>query len=357
MKKIGIIGDGQLGAMLCEAAYHLNQTVIVLDSTNNNGPATRISKTITSKEEFINLVDLITFESENIEVSEYLDVKDKTFYPPLNAVSIFQDRLLEKNLFQELAIPTTKFFKVTSPLDLQNAVAEIGFPAILKTRRQGYDGKGQLVLKSETDLVAANELIQANSQLIVEEFINYDREISIICASNGNEISCYPVSLNIHRSGILITSTSALHDQSQEQAENLIKKIVKKLNYQGIIALELFERKGVLIANECAPRVHNSGHWTLISDCSSQFENHLKGILGIKLGSTSPVLFAGIINILEKIPPFDAEFFGKIHLYGKSEAPKRKLGHINMLSASMEELENMIEINIKILKRAGCFVG
>jgi len=354
MKRIGIIGDGQLGAMLVEAGYSLNLNVSILDLKNNQGPATFLTKTFNKIEDFLSTVDIITFESENIDTDYFAKVTNKPILPSLEAIKIFQDRFFEKTLFDDLDIPTTNFKCVSSFNELESALEIIGTPAVLKTRKQGYDGKGQVVIKNKKDLDPCREVLKNNQSLILEEFIRFDREISVIAASNGKDVSIYPISENLHKNGILITSVGSLKDGSQNSAESLIRKIIQHINYQGVIALELFEKEGKLIANECAPRVHNSGHWTLLSDCSSQFENHLRGICGVKLGNTSAEFYCGIINIIEKIPPMDLKLSGRIHLYGKTEAPKRKLGHVNYLATSSAELRNMMELDLEILQNNRC---
>jgi len=238
--------------------------------------------------------------------------------------------LLEKNFFSELGIPTAPFAAIDSLSDLQLAMSDIGYPAILKSRRLGYDGKGQVVINSPEELEAAWQEMQGVPS-IVEGFVPFTREVSIIAARRpGDELAFYPLSENRHRGGILRIAECRNDDQMQSQAEDYIRRLLKKLDYVGIVALELFDVNGKLLANEFAPRVHNSGHWTIEGSEVSQFENHLRAILDLPLGSTKARGFAGMVNFIGGLAT-DAAVLAlnhcHLHLYDKSPRKGRKVAH------------------------------
>jgi 5-(carboxyamino)imidazole ribonucleotide synthase len=255
---------------------------------------------------------------------------------------VARDRLLEKFLFRSLGIPTAKFAEVDSLEKLINALEDIAFPAILKKRTQGYDGKGQALLRKASDLSAAWKEL-GKVPCIVESRVAFKRELSIIAARNQKgEMVFYPVSENHHRDGVLRLSVSRQDDPMQVRAESKIKSIMDNLGYVGVMVLEFFQVGDQLFANELAPRVHNSGHWTIEAAETSQFENHLRAICGLPLGKTSSVQTTAMVNLIGHLP-VEAEIRNvagaSLHLYGKAERPGRKVGHVTLTDCWPEEFD------------------
>jgi 5-(carboxyamino)imidazole ribonucleotide synthase len=338
--KVGLLGGGQLAQMLAQAGSHLGMTFRFI-SPDPQACAAPFGEHIYADyhdtqafEQLAEWADVITYESENIPgaVANALE-KIATFLPSAKALRIAGDRLLEKQLFNTLNIPTVAFEDVSSVETLHLAVEKIGLPAILKTRKEGYDGKGQVVLRDKNQTEAAwNSLGQ--TPCILEEMVNFSREVSIIAVRNKQgHCEFYPLTENHHRDGILRLSLCLKSDPYQQQAETLIKKLLKKLDYVGVLTLELFQVGETLMANEMAPRVHNSGHWTIEGSEVSQFENHLRAVCGLPLGYTKKVKASAMLNLIGTLPSEDeisafADTY--FHDYGKSEKPGRKLGHITM---------------------------
>ena len=353
---IGVIGAGQLGMMLGESARELGCDCIFLDP-NKNSPAKKIGEVLNYEFNDLKAIkklssqcDVITYEFENVPVKSINFIDPRKVYPPSDALEITQDRLKEKQLFDSLEIPVAKYFKVDSFSDLLDATDSLGYQFLIKTRSFGYDGKGQFLIKDESDIQKAWDQL-GNQPLIAEKKIKFDREISIIGArSLSGEIALYPLTKNNHVNGILRTSRST--DENAivtKQAHDYLSCLLKKLNYVGVLALELFVKDDKVIANEYAPRVHNSGHWTIEGTNSSQFENHLRAIMDMKLGDTSVNGFAGMENLIGCIPPeirsLSDEFF--FHDYGKEERLGRKLGHVSIVTPKEEDRE----IKLKEIQR------
>ncbi|HEX5421297.1 MAG TPA: 5-(carboxyamino)imidazole ribonucleotide synthase, partial [Gammaproteobacteria bacterium] len=258
-----------------------------------------------------------------------------------DAVAAAQDRLAEKQLFEELGIPTAPYVPVDAPEDLERA-AVLGWPLVLKTRRLGYDGRGQRIVSSREGMAAAwQELGERPS--IAEGWVQFERELSLI-AARGAEGACvfYPLSENTHRDGILNTTIAPFDDAMlQRQAQGWVQAILERFEYRGVLTIELFHTATGLVANEIAPRVHNSGHWTIEGAETSQFENHLRAVLGWPLGDASARGHAAMLNLLGRMPPREAllAFRGAhLHDYGKSPRPNRKLGHCTLVDSSRERL-------------------
>ena len=353
---IGVIGAGQLGMMLGESARELGCDCIFLDP-NKNSPAKKIGEVLNHEFNDLKAIkklssqcDVITYEFENVPVKSINFIDPRKVYPPSDALEITQDRLKEKQLFDSLEIPVAKYFKVDSFSDLLDATDSLGYQFLIKTRSFGYDGKGQFLIKDESDIQKAWDQL-GNQPLIAEKKIKFDREISIIGArSLSGEIALYPLTKNNHVNGILKTSRST--DENAivtKQAHDYLSSLLKKLNYVGVLALELFVKDDKVIANEYAPRVHNSGHWTIEGTNASQFENHLRAIMDMKLGDTSVNGFAGMENLIGCIPPeirsLSDEFF--FHDYGKEERQGRKLGHVSIVTPKEEDRE----IKLKEIQR------
>ncbi len=335
--KIGILGGGQLARMLALSGYSLGLEFIILDPSKEAG-ATGLGKHLQGQyddqallAELAEEADVITYEFENVpaEVAHFL-AEHTQVYPAPNALSIAQDRMQEKNFFHQLKIPTADFALIDSLEDLQQAMKSIAYPAILKSRRMGYDGKGQVVLKSTEQLAEAWISMQGAAS-IVESFVPFQREVSIIAARRASgEIVFYPLSENIHQQGILRVSQCCESDELQSQAEDYVVRVLNALDYVGIIALELFDVKGRLLANEFAPRVHNSGHWTIEGAETSQFENHLRAILDLPLGSTKARGHVAMVNFIGGLPATERILeipHAHLHLYDKAPRKGRKVAH------------------------------
>jgi len=343
--RIGIIGAGQLGRMLALAGYPLGLRFTFLDP-NPDACAAQVGECIQGAyddpaklRELAEAVDVISFEFENVPVAAVEPIaRLKPFYPPVQALGASQDRLTEKTLFRQLGIPTPAFHEVNHLTDLEQAVAEIGLPGILKTRRLGYDGRGQFRLRKPADIAAAWDAL-AGAPLIYEAFVPFTREVSVIGArSTTGEIAIYPLSENTHRNGILHVSRAPYrHAALQKQAETCLKKLFKHFNYVGILTIEFFVLRGKLVANEMAPRVHNSGHASIEGAQTSQFENHLRAICGWPLGSTAPRGHSAMLNFVGTIPPLHTALKQSgvhFHYYGKDARPARKLGHATVVAAT-----------------------
>jgi 5-(carboxyamino)imidazole ribonucleotide synthase len=302
---------------------------------------------------FADGLDLVTYEFENVPVATArLLAQNIPVYPPPAALDAAQDRLTEKEYFRMLGIPTAPYYPVTTRDDLNAAAATIGLPAILKTRRFGYDGKGQWLLRTEANVAAVWDTLAAAPQippLILEGFITYERELSLLSVrARDGATAYYPLIENHHRDGILRLSlapapelTSAL----QALAEDYAQRVLHALDYVGVLAIEFFVQGGALIANEMAPRVHNSGHWTIEGAVSSQFENHLRAIAGLPLGSTDCIGHAAMLNLIGTLPDLNAVLAvegARLHLYGKTERPGRKLGHITVRHNNAARLANLL---------------
>jgi 5-(carboxyamino)imidazole ribonucleotide synthase len=359
--RIGIIGGGQLGRMLALAGYPLGMRFTFLDPSPD-ACATQVGECIQGAyddpaklQQLAQSVDVITFEFENVPVNAVEAIaKSKPFYPPVAALGASQDRLTEKTLFRKLDIPTPEFRAVDSLADLQQAVAEIGLPGILKTRRLGYDGRGQNRLRKPADIIKAWAAL-AGTALIYEAFIPFTREVSVIGArSSSGEIAIYPLAENTHRDGILhISRAPYRHAALQKQAERYLKKLLKHFNYVGILTIEFFVLRGKLIANEMAPRVHNSGHASIEGTETSQFENHLRAICGLPLGSTAPRGHSAMLNFVGTIPAQDAALGHHgvhFHYYGKDARPARKLGHATVVSNTPAGRELTLKKLLKLAK-------
>ena len=342
MTNIGILGAGQLGRMLALAGYPLGHRFRFLDPASDS-PAGLLADHLalgyadtSALEQFAHGLDVVTYEFENVpvEAARHLE-KFVAVYPPSLALEKAQDRFVEKSFFQELGIPTPKF-----TIDLNSSFS---FPAVLKTRRMGYDGKGQSIVHSQAE-VAAEKAVDC----ILEEFISFDRELSIIAVRNKTgEVKFYPLIENHHRDGILRLSLviGNVSAELQKHAEEYATRVMSALNYVGVLTIEFFEKDGRLLANEIAPRVHNSGHWTIEGAITSQFENQVRAVCDAPLGSTNPLGACAMVNLVGTLP--DETSILKIegahlHLYDKAPRPKRKLGHITLVEKDVESLHEKL---------------
>ncbi|MGV1825486.1 5-(carboxyamino)imidazole ribonucleotide synthase [Agrobacterium vitis] len=344
MKTIGIIGGGQLGRMLAMAAAKLGLKTIVLEPQADCPAAQVANRQIIADyadeaalAELAAHCDVVTYEFENVPVAaaEAL-ARSVPVYPPAKALAVSQDRVSEKCFLNDNGIATAPFRTVDSQADLEQALAEFGGEGVLKTRRFGYDGKGQRVYRKGDEASGGYQALGA-VPLILEGFVPFAREISIIAArSISGEIACYDPAENIHRDGILHTSTvpASISPQTAAAAKSAAEKLLNGLDYVGVVGLELFlMADGSLIANEMAPRVHNSGHWTEAACLISQFEQHIRAVAGLPLGDPARhgdcVMTNLIGDDIEAVPDWLAKPGVLVHLYGKAEArPGRKMGHV-----------------------------
>jgi 5-(carboxyamino)imidazole ribonucleotide synthase len=349
---VGILGGGQLGRMLAMAGYPLGLRFRTLDPSAA-APAGHLTEHYVDDytdtdalSRFALGLDIVTYEFENVPVDSARFLNRRVnVYPPPEALETSQDRLVEKSFFQRLGIPTPPFVRVDSWEDLEKAIDSIGLPALLKTRRFGYDGKGQYVLEKEEDAVLAWQTL-GGVPLIFENKIAFEREVSILAVrSTTGETTIYPLVENHHEKGMLRLSLAPapnLTGELQRQAEEYATRVLNELNYVGVLAIEFFQLNNGLYANEMAPRVHNSGHWTIEGAETSQFENHLRAILGMPLGSTQLKGFAAMINLIGAIPDRHSVLAipeAHLHLYGKAVRPNRKVGHITLVCKDEKSLK------------------
>lgn len=354
---IGVLGGGQLGRMMALAGYPLGHHLRFFDKLANS-PAGQVAPcTVADFGDFQALarfaegLDLVTYEFENVPSSaaRFLSQLLPFFFPPPEALEIAQDRYAQKQFFQRLGVPTPVFHAVSSREELHRALESTGFPAVLKTRRWGYDGKGQFVLREEADLDAAWRAMGA-SGLIVEGFVNFERELSVVAVcGRDRQTAFYPLTENRHREGILRVSLApapGIGPEVQKLAEEYAKRIFERLHYTGVLTIEFFSTHGTLLANEMATRVHNSGHWTIEGAAASQFENHLRAVAGLPLGSTAACGASAMVNLIGCVPNPRAILAipgAHLHLYGKEPRPGRKLGHVTVCSNDLETIESSLE--------------
>ena len=350
--RIGIIGAGQLGQMLGYAARELGHKCYFLDPSDEP-PAAKAGPVIQAAFDdpvalsiLAEKCDVLTYEFENVPVEALQDITDRVpVYPPNDALRLAQDRLTEKQLFEQLDIPVPNYRQIDSEDDLRQAVDSIGLPLVIKTRRMGYDGKGQFVLQDEEQVGAAWQELGGKA-LVAEQWVNFDYEVSAIGVRNPNgDNATYCLTHNEHAAGILRVSRAPVEDDVlTDKATRYMHRMLEHLDYVGVLALELFVVGNELLANEFAPRVHNSGHWTIEGAETSQFSNHILAVTNATPGSTATVGHAGMINLIGNIPDAARELGdGTLHDYGKSARPDRKLGHITVVSDSAEGRDTVIE--------------
>ena len=354
--KIGIFGGGQLGRMMALAGYPFNLRFSFYEAAQDcpSAPLGQLygdkDASQASLDAFIASADVFTYEFENIPVAwvEYIAAQ-KPVYPSVKSLAVSQNRINEKKLFQHLSIPAAAYREVRTEADLTQAVAELGLPLVIKTTMGGYDGKGQFVIREATQIAQAWSELQAGAPLIAEAFIDFERELSIIAVrSQTGETQCYPLAWNTHHQGILshsIVPAPQVSPQIQAQAEKYITQILHELNHVGVLTLELFQTPNGLYANETAPRVHNSGHWSIEGAVCSQFENHMRAVAGLPLGVTDELRLSAMINIIGEHPDTAAILAipeTHLHLYGKSERVGRKLGHITVTASTYQSLQTRI---------------
>jgi 5-(carboxyamino)imidazole ribonucleotide synthase len=327
---VGVIGGGQLGRMLALAGIPLGLSFRFLDPAAD-APVREVGKLLVGEYDDPELLDrlaegakVVTYEFENVPVES---ARRARAIPSAQALEVAQDRLAEKQLFRRLGIPTVR---------IDDEVQT--FPAILKTRRFGYDGRGQHLVEARPE---------PDPALILEERVAFDRELSLIAVRGLlGETRFYPLAENVHKDGILRTSRVPAADARQREAEKYADRILDELGYVGVLALELFEVGGELLANEIAPRVHNTGHWTIEGSETSQFENHLRAILGLPLGSTESrrALLVNLIGTVPKTLDVLEIPHAHLHLYGKEPQPGRKLGHVTLVNPSSASEQELLKV-------------
>ncbi|UWQ03875.1 5-(carboxyamino)imidazole ribonucleotide synthase [Aliiroseovarius crassostreae] len=343
---IGILGGGQLGRMLSVAASRLGFKTHIFEP-GANPPAGQVADQVTTAgyddvaalETFAKSVDVITYEFENIPTAA-LDALEALapIRPGREALRVSQDRIVEKDFLSDLGLATAPYANVESVEDMVAAVAAIGAPSILKTRRFGYDGKGQARLKTTEDADAAFADMQG-APAVLEGFVNFTHEISIIAARGvTGEVACFDPGENVHKNGILDTTTvpARLTGAQRTDAILLAGRILNALDYVGVMGVELFVTPTGLIVNEIAPRVHNSGHWTQQGCTVDQFEQHIRAVAGWPLGDGSRFADVVMENLIgddmDRVPEIAREANASLHLYGKADVkPGRKMGHVNRI--------------------------
>jgi 5-(carboxyamino)imidazole ribonucleotide synthase len=350
--KVGVIGGGQLGRMLALAGTPLGMNFAFLDPASD-ACAQSLGEHIRADygdqdhlRQLADQVDLVTFEFESVPaetvafLSQFVPV-----YPSAEALRIARDRWFEKSMFKDLGIPTPDFADIQSQADLDVAVASIGLPAVMKTRTLGYDGKGQKVLRKPEEVVGAFAEL-GSVPCILEGFVPFTGEVSLVAVrARDGETRFYPLVHNRHDSGVLALSIASTDHPLQALAEDYVSRVLTKLDYVGVLAFEFFEVDGGLKANEIAPRVHNSGHWTIEGSECSQFENHLRAVAGLPLGSTASVGESAMLNFLGEVPPValvSAIDNCHLHHYGKAFKAGRKVGHATLRCPDRATLDQQI---------------
>ncbi len=359
MTTVGILGGGQLARMLALSGAPLGARFLVMD-TSAEACAAQFAPMVVGDyrdeaalAEFASRIDVATFDFENVpaESARWLASRVPVFPSP-RALATAQDRLAEKTLFRDLGIPVPEFAPVATREELDAAVARIGTPCILKTRRLGYDGKGQFRLRGDGDVAAAWDALGAQADtvgLILEAFVPFERELSVVAVrGRDGDFRTWPLTENWHVDGVLSASLAPAAVDAALEATAIAhaRALAESLEYVGVFALELFCRDGVLLANELAPRVHNSGHWTIEGSETSQFQNHLRAVLGLPLGDTRMVGCACMLNWIGEMPdpsPVLREAGGHWHDYGKSPRAGRKVGHATLRADSAAELAGALQ--------------
>ncbi|MFM6988252.1 MAG: 5-(carboxyamino)imidazole ribonucleotide synthase [Arenimonas sp.] len=369
MTTVGILGGGQLARMMALSGAPLGLRFLLLDNVADACAGQFAPMLVgdyrdeTILAEFAAKVDVATFDFENVpaESARWLNARIPVFPNP-DALAVSQDRLAEKTLFRELGIDVPDFRDITGFDALRAAIAELGMPCILKTRRLGYDGKGQFRIRSDADIEAAWQALGAQAGtvgLILEAFVPFEREISVVAVrGRDGEFRHWALTENWHEQGVLSASLSPATgtDAFEADAVAYARKVAEKLDYVGVFALELFLHSGRLMANEMAPRVHNSGHWTIEGAETSQFQNHLRAVLGLPLGSTRSVGASCMLNWIGAMPdaqPVLREAGGHWHDYGKTQRAGRKVGHATLRADSPQALaESLARVGAALGRQA-----
>jgi 5-(carboxyamino)imidazole ribonucleotide synthase len=360
--RIGILGGGQLGRMIGLAGIPLGMSFSFLDPSPS-APASAVGRQLVGSYDdpeglraLAAASEAITYEFENVPVAAARALAARTpVYPAPEALEAAQDRLTEKALFERVGIPVHRYTSIASAGELEDAVEHVGLPAMVKTRRLGYDGRGQAVLRGVDDPAQVWRSVGEQPSL-VESLVDFDRELSVLAVRNREgEARFYPLVENHHRDGILrlsIAPAPGVTPELQATAEAYAARVMDELGYVGVLAIELFQVGDRLLANEMAPRVHNSGHWTIEGSETSQFENHLRALAALPLGSTRSVGLSAMLNAIGVLPDAAAVLSvpeSHLHLYGKSERPGRKLGHVTVRADEPEVLDERVSLLERVL--------
>ncbi len=364
--KVGILGGGQLGRMLALAGYPLGLRFRFLDP-KGDAPARPLGEFVRARFDdldavaaFVEGLDVVTWEFENVPISTARFLAERVVVRPgPAALEQAQDRLTEKKAFQALGIPRAPCRAVDSRQDLLRARTELRLPAVLKTRRMGYDGKGQRVLATSADVEEAWEAL-GGTPLLLEGLVPFERELSIVgVRGRSGETRFYPLVENDHEEGILVRTRAPAEDVPaglQKLAEGYLRRLLEAVDYVGVMALELFQVGEELLANEMAPRVHNSGHWTQEGARTSQFENHLRAVLGLPLGETEAVGWTAMVNLIGRVPSASAVLRvpgAHLHLYDKAPRKGRKVGHVNVRASDVREGEQRLRALTRVVMPDG----
>jgi 5-(carboxyamino)imidazole ribonucleotide synthase len=343
---VGVLGGGQLAQMLAQAGIPLGIRVVCIDNTpdpcaawvtavtpGDPGDRRAVEEWVRKEE-----IDVLTYESEFIDAAVVQDLAGCVVHPSPAALSVSQERIREKSFFEQLGIPVPGFRSARDETELAKAFDEVGLPAVVKTTQGGYDGKGQVVVRGEQDVATAAALV-TRAPVIVESLVTFQRELSLIAVRDQQDgIHEYPVTENQHSQGILFRSLAPAPDlkpEVQKQISAYARLLMEGVDYVGVMGFEFFDMGDHVLANEFAPRPHNSGHWTIGGSVTSQFENHLRAITGLPVGSTRPLGLVAMMNIIGDVPESDALLRlseAHLHLYGKSPRRGRKLGHVTTVT-------------------------
>jgi len=353
--KVGVLGGGQLGWMLALAGEPIGLHFRFWDPAADC-IASRVGEHVRAPfddaqalERFVHGVDVVTYEFENVPVATVKALAERvTVWPPAKALETAQDRLNEKRFFEAHDVALPPWRAVESRAELAEAIAAIGLPAVLKTRRLGYDGKGQAALRSASDADAAWRAV-GGKPCVLEAFVPFDCEASCISVrGRDGEIRHWPLCRNVHVGGILHRTESPAPEVDAlvgDQARRNGERILEALNYVGVLTVEYFVAGGRLLANEMAPRVHNSGHWTMHGAATCQFENHVRAVAGLPIGPTNATGFAAMLNLVGETPATNDVLQLRntwLHLYGKEPRPARKLGHVTVVGANEAERAELL---------------
>lgn len=361
---IGIVGGGQLGKMMALSAKEMGFRIAVLDPAVDC-PAAQVADwhllgeydDLEALEEMANHSEVVTYEFENVDVDSLVHIQDKVEIPQgTDLLAITQDRLLEKSFLESNNIVIAPYATIVSPTDIQDAIDGIGYPCVLKNTRGGYDGKGQYVLYSPSDLAPSMNLLKEGT-CVLEAWIPFEKEISVLVSGNGNgDIQTFPVVENIHRNNILheTIAPARVDEEVKEEAQRIARLIAEEINLAGTLAVEMFlTNNGGIYVNELAPRPHNSGHYTIEACSFSQFDAHIRGICGWSIPEIQLLSDAVMVNIIGNEIYETMEFISEkpdwhFHYYGKAEAkPGRKMGHITILTEDLfDTLEDIYQTSI-----------
>lgn len=355
--RIGVLGGGQLGRMMALAGYPLGLSFSFYDASPTCSAAALgpcfgspdPAQEAQTLQAFIDSADVFTYEFENIPVRWVETIAaQKPVFPGVTSLATSQNRLNEKRLFESLNIPTAAYRAVHDRDDLVAAVQALGLPVVVKTVTDGYDGKGQFLLRRSEDIDTCWQTL-GGRPLIAEEFVAFKRELSVIAVRGPDgDTRTYPLAENHHHRGILSHSfvpAPQLDQNIQLMAERYMASLMQAMNHIGVLTLELFETRHGLVANETAPRVHNSGHWSIEGAACSQFENHVRAVAGLPLGDTRALRPTAMVNVIGQHPR-TADVLRlpetHLHVYGKAERPDRKLGHITLIADTPPELNSRL---------------